>query len=115
MAFVCAGVGISILLANVFRFAAQKILNRLRSRLIYRLRQDLYLQVMRQDISFFHHRRKGDLISVLSNDVTEIEGSVVNTMHVLLREPFLILAYVSLLLMLSPALTLFSFAVLPLS
>lgn len=115
LAFVCAGVGISILLANAFRFAAQKILNRLRSRLIYRLRQDLYLQVMQQDISFFHHRRKGDLISVLSNDVTEIEGSVVNTMHVLLREPFLILAYVSLLLMLSPALTLFSFAVLPLS
>jgi subfamily B ATP-binding cassette protein MsbA len=115
LAFVCLGVGISILLANVFRFASQKILNRMRSRLIYRLRQDLYLQVMEQDISFFHHRRKGDLISVLSNDVTEIEGSVVNTMHVLLREPFLVLAYVSLLLMLSPALTLFSFAVLPVS
>jgi subfamily B ATP-binding cassette protein MsbA len=115
LAFVCTGVGIAILLANVFRFAAQKILNRLRSRLIYRLRQDLYLKVMEQDIAFFHHRRKGDLISVLSNDVTEIEGSVVNTMHVLLREPFLILAYVSLLLLLSPALTLFSFVVLPVS
>ena len=65
--------------------------------------------------SLFHHRRKGDLISVLSNDVTEIEGSVVNTMHVLLREPFLILAYIAFLLALSPALTLFSFLVLPLS
>lgn len=115
LAFLCIGVGISILLANVFRFAAQKILNRLRSRLIYRLRQDLYLKVTEQDISFFHHRRKGDLISVLSNDVTEIEGSVVNTMHVLLREPFLIVAYVSILLILSPALTIFSFVVLSVS
>jgi subfamily B ATP-binding cassette protein MsbA len=115
LALVCAGVGASIFLANVFRFLAQKVLNRLRSRLIYRLRQDLYGQVLAQDIRFFHHRRKGDLISVLSNDVTEIEGSVVNTMHVLLREPFLILAYVGFLLALSPALTLFSFLVLPIS
>ena len=115
LALVCAGVGASIFLANVFRFLAQKVLNRLRSRLIYRLRQDLYGQVLAQDIRFFHHRRKGDLISVLSNDVTEIEGSVVNTMHVLLREPFLILAYVGFLLALSPALTIFSFMVLPVS
>ncbi|MGA1665791.1 MAG: ABC transporter ATP-binding protein [Bacteroidia bacterium] len=115
LALVCVAVGTSILLANFFRFLAQKVLNRLRSRLIYRLRQDLYGQVLRQDIRFFHHRRKGDLISVLSNDVTEIEGSVVNTMHVLLREPFLILAYIAFLLALSPALTLFSFLVLPLS
>ena len=115
LALVCAGVGASIFLANVFRFLAQKVLNRLRSRLIYRLRQDLYGQVLAQDIRFFHHRRKGDLISVLSNDVTEIEGSVVNTMHVLLREPFLILAYVVFLLALSPALTIFSFMVLPVS
>jgi len=115
LALVCVAVGASILLANFFRFLAQKVLNRLRSRLIYRLRQDLYEQVLRQDIRFFHHRRKGDLISVLSNDVTEIEGSVVNTMHVLLREPFLILAYIFFLLALSPALTLFSFLVLPLS
>ena len=115
LAVVCAGVGASILLANVFRFLAQKVLNRLRSRLIYRLRQSLYGKVLAQDIRFFHHRRKGDLISVLSNDVTEIEGSVVNTMHVLLREPFLILAYVAFLLALSPALTIFSFMVLPVS
>lgn len=115
LALVCAGVGISIILANTFRFAAQKILNEVRSRLIYRLRQDLYAKVLDQDITYFHHRRKGDLISVLSSDVTEIEASVVNTMHVLLREPFLIAAYVAFLLVLSPSLTLFSFAVLPLS
>jgi len=115
LAVVCAGVGASIFLANVFRFLAQKVLNRLRSRLIYRLRQSLYRKVLAQDIRFFHHRRKGDLISVLSNDVTEIEGSVVNTMHVLLREPFLILAYVAFLLAISPALTIFSFMVLPVS
>jgi subfamily B ATP-binding cassette protein MsbA len=66
-------------------------------------------------MSYFHSKRKGDIISVISNDLNEVENSVVNALIVVAREPFTIVGFFVLLFSISVKLTLFSILVLPLS
>jgi subfamily B ATP-binding cassette protein MsbA len=67
------------------------------------------------NVRYFNNQRKGNLISVLSNDVTEIENSVVSSIQTVFREPLLLIGYIILLFTISVKLTFFSFLVLPIS
>jgi subfamily B ATP-binding cassette protein MsbA len=54
-------------------------------------------------------------MSSLSNDVNEIESSVVSSVQVIFREPLMLIGYIILLFMMSVQLTLFTLIVLPIS
>ena len=55
-----------------------------------RLRNDLYNKILSLPIGYFTEQRKGDLISRMTNDTWELEGTVVNTMEGLIKEPLTI-------------------------
>ncbi len=113
--FVCAIVVVSFFFSNVFRYWSQRVLTGMRTLVVKKIRQALFDHLIKLNVRYFHGQRKGDLISVLSNDVTEIENSVVSSIQVIFREPLLLIGYVVLLFMISVKLTLFSFLVLPVS
>ncbi|RZL14040.1 MAG: ABC transporter ATP-binding protein, partial [Hymenobacter sp.] len=64
---------------------------------------------------YFSNERKGDLISRLTNDVQEVEISVVNTLTAVFKEPLNIVGIFVLLFSMSARLTLFSLVLLPIS
>lgn len=113
--FVCAIVIVSFFFSNVFRYWGQRVLTGLRTLVVKNIRQALFNHLVQLNVRYFHGQRKGDLISVVSNDVTEIENSVVSSIQIVFREPLLLIGYVVLLFMISVKLTLFSFLVLPIS
>lgn len=113
--FVCTVIGISVFLANFFRYFAQRVLTRMRVWLVYRLRKAVFEKISSLHLGFFHNRQKGDLMSVLSNDTQEIENSVVSTMQVFFREPLVIIVYFIILFMMSVKLTLFTLVFFPVS
>ena len=113
LAFVCGLVGISILLANVFRYMAVRVLLRLRLRLMEAVRVRLYEKYLQQSLSYHHNQSKGDLLMVMTTEVQEIESSVVSGLQVLLRDPFVVVAYFGILFYWSPQLTLFTLIFLP--
>lgn len=113
--FVCVVIGISVFLANFFRYFAQRVLTRMRVWLVYRLRNAVFQKITSLHLGFFHNRQKGDLMSVLSNDTQEIENSVVSTMQVFFREPLVIIVYFIILFMMSVKLTLFTLVFFPVS
>lgn len=113
--FVCGIVVVSFFFSNVFRYWSQRVLTGLRTLVVKNIRQALFNRLVSLNVRYFHGQRKGDLISVVSNDVTEIENSVVSTLQVIFREPLMLLGYVILLFVISVKLTLFSFLVLPVS
>lgn len=115
LGFVCACIAGATLLANIFRYLANRVMVRLRMNLLERLRNDLYTKITGQSMAFFNRIRKGELLSTMSSDVQEIEGSVVSSFQSLLRDPFVILAYFGTLFYLSPALTVFTILFFPVS
>ncbi len=112
---ISACVGCSIVLANVFRYLSLRVLLRLRLKLIEGLRNKLYEKYLQQSLSYHHHQTKGELLMVMTSEVQEMEGSVVNSLQVLLRDPFVVLTYFGILFYWSPKLTLFTLVFLPIT
>lgn len=113
--FVCATILISVFFANLFRYWSQRVLTSMRTRVIKNIRESLYNKITQLHVGYFHDQRKGDLMSSLSNDVNEIENSVVSSVQVIFREPLMIVGYLVLLFSMSVKLTLFTMLVLPIS
>ena len=111
--FICGLVACSVVLANLFRYASQLILAKVRVRVIRNLRQDAFDKVLRFDLGFFHQQHKGDFISRLTVDVQDVEQSVVSGMKALIKEPLLILGYLVALFSISPELTLYTLILIP--
>lgn len=113
LVFVVSIILSSVFLANVFRYWSQRILSRMRSRMMQNLRKAIYDKFLRIHPGYFQHQKKGDLLSVFTNDVQEVEYSVATSVQVVFREPATLVAYFILLFMLSAKLTLFTLVLLP--
>ncbi|MBX2931634.1 MAG: ATP-binding cassette domain-containing protein [Chitinophagaceae bacterium] len=115
LVYVCAIIFISILLKNLFGFLSQKVLTRMRVNLLRKLRGQLFFQYSHQSLSFFHKEKKGDLLASLGSDVVEIEGSVVNSIQTIFRDPLVIISTFAMLFYISPQLTFFTLLFFPIS
>jgi ATP-binding cassette, subfamily B, bacterial MsbA len=113
--FICLILFVSVLLANLFKFLSQRVLTTVRTRMVKNLRQDLFNRLTELDLRFYYLNRKGELLSTLSNDVHEVENSVVSSIQVVIREPLMIIGFFYLLFKISVSLTLFTIVLLPLS
>jgi subfamily B ATP-binding cassette protein MsbA len=112
---ICAIILISVLLANVFKYMSQRVLTRMRTWVVYRLRRTLFEKLSTLHMGFFHKQQKGNMLSVMSADVHEIENSIVSSVQVLFREPLTVIVYIILLFKMSLSLTLFTMVFFPLS
>lgn len=113
--FICMLILVSVFLANFFRYFAQRVLTRMRTWVVYRMRKAVFEKLSTFHLGFFHRSQKGDLMSVVSNDVHEVENSVVSSVQVIFREPLMILVYFIMLFSLSAKLTLFTILFFPVS
>ena len=100
---------------NGFIFMANNSMAFIRASTVRDLRKKLYNKVLRLPLSFFTDARKGDVMTRISNDVQEIEISVVSSLTMLFRDPMYILIFVIYLFISSYELTLFALALLPVS
>src|SRR5258708_648153 len=95
--YVCIIIFITIILANTFRYLSQRVMSSMRSYTVQNIRQAMFNKITVLDLSYFNQHRKGDLLSNLSNDINEIENSVVSSVQVIFREPLMIIGYMVLL------------------
>jgi ATP-binding cassette, subfamily B, bacterial MsbA len=102
-----------IILKNLFLYLSYYILNPLKNKIVNQLREDLYDKVLRLPIGFFNEKRKGDLMSRMTNDVGEVEGSVVGTLEGWIRDPLTIIVTLIVLFLISVQLTLFILILIP--
>lgn len=105
LGLICILIVVSIFLKNVFLYLSYYILNPLRNRIVNRLRSELYDKVLHLPIGYFTEKKKGDLISRITNDMSEIEFSVVGTLEGWIRDPLSILLNFAVLFYISPQLT----------
>jgi ATP-binding cassette, subfamily B, bacterial MsbA len=103
------------LFKNGFIFLANNCMAFIRASTVRDLRRKLYHKVLRLPLSFFTDARKGDVMTRISNDVQEVEISVMSSLTMMFRDPIYILIFVVYLFISSYELTLFALALLPVS
>lgn len=110
----CAYV-LAAFLKNGFIFLANNTMAYIRASTVRDLRKKMYQKILKLPLSFFTDARKGDLMTRISNDVQEIEISIVASLTMIFRDPITVLVFVVYLFITSYQLTLFALALLPIS
>lgn len=106
---------VASLLKNGFIFFANNSMAYIRANTVRDLRKKMYDKVLKLQLSYFTDARKGDIMTRISNDVQEIEISVMSSLTMLYRDPMYILIFVVYLFITSFQLSMFALALLPVS
>ena len=85
----------------------------IRTGVVRDIRNQLYRKITSLPLGFFSEERKGDIIARMSGDVAEVENSIMSSLDMFFKNPILIIAYFSTLLVISWQLTLFTLVFVP--
>ena len=115
LGLICLVVIISVMFKNVFLYLSYYVLTPTKNSIMTRLRVELYNKLLQLPIGYFTEQRKGDVMSRMTNDVGQVEGSVVGALEGFIKDPLNILIILGTLIYISPQLSLFLFIFLPLT
>ncbi len=115
LALICLVVIVSVLFKNLFLYLSYYVLSPMKNSVMTRLRAELYNKLLQLPIGYFTEQRKGDVMSRMTNDIGELEVSVVGTLEGFIKDPLNIIIILSTLIFISPGLSLFLFIFLPLT
>lgn len=115
LVYVALIISAASLLSNLFKYLSNIELAHVRVNLVSKLRKTIFDQVSHLHIGYFTNERKGDIMSRITNDVQEVERSIVSSLTVIFREPATIIAFFIVLFSMSAQLTFFTIIILPLS
>lgn len=113
--FLCLVVVSMFLLKNLCRYLAMYFLAPVRNGVIMDIRNLLYDKVLVLPLSFYSAERKGDIMARMTNDVQEIEWSVIGAIEMVFRDPPTVIVYLLWLFFTSPELTLLTLILIPLA
>ena len=99
----------------LFAWLANYYMVPIRTGVLRDLRERLYKKVISLPIGFFTEEKKGDVMSRMTNDVNEVEASIMSTLDMLFKDPIMILIYLVSLFFISWQLTLFVLILLPIA
>ena len=100
-------------LKNFFRYLAMYILAPLRNGVIRDIRNSIYSKLIRLPISFYSNKKKGDIIARATNDVQDVEWTIMGSLEILFRDSITVIAFMTTLFIISTELTLIMLTVLP--
>lgn len=115
LTYIVITVVVFTILKNLFIYLSLNILNPIRYALLRKLRDDMFTKILSLPIGFFTEERKADLISRMTNDINEIEVSIMNVLESFIREPLTIIFVLVSMILISPQLTVFLVLFLPIA
>src|ERR1700757_267583 len=113
--FICIVIVLLTFFKNLFRYMAMFALAPIRNGVVRDLRNRLMDKVLHLQLSYFSNEKKGDIMSRITSDVSEIEWSIMQSLELVFREPLLVVMSLGLLIAISPYLTLYVFLLLPIA
>jgi subfamily B ATP-binding cassette protein MsbA len=112
---ICALMIVSILLKNLFVYLSLYISTPVRSQILADFRLRLYTKILQLPVSFFTEQKKGDLMSRMTGDINEVQGSIFTALEGLVKDPLIIISFLISMIVLSPQLSLFLLIFLPIT
>ena len=115
LVFICIVMLVAFFFRNLGRFFAYYTMAKVRIGTNKDIRNDLYHKILILPLSFYSKQKKGDIMSRITNDVQEVEVSILNWIESLIKDPLTIIFYFAFLLSQSARLTLFVLILLPIA
>lgn len=110
---VCAIV--ASLLKNTFGYSAAYSMAPIMNGVMRDIQKALYKKVLRLPLSYYSDEKKGNIMARITSDVEEIKFSIMSTLDMIFRDPVTIIIYLTVLMFMSPHLTLIVFIMLPIA
>ncbi len=111
----CGVIVIMFLFKNLTTYFALYHLAKVRTGVVRDLRTRIYKKVLQLPVSFFTNERKGNVLSKATNDIQEVEKSILGGLQMMFRDPPKFILYLGTLFIMSWELTLFVIILLPIS
>ncbi len=111
--YISLGIITLFFLKNLTRYLGLYYIDAVRVGVLKDLRSSIFYKILILPISFFTEQRKGDVIARATNDVQEVEWSIVTSLEMLYRDPLAIILSFLFLFLLSTDLTLFVLILFP--
>ena len=111
----CILLFITFFLKNMFAFFEMWFVSYIEQRVMKDLRDELYGHIVWQPLGFFNKYQTGNLISRITNDISSLNVAVNNSFTKIIREPVIIIIFLTMLLDISWKLTLLSMFIFPIS
>ena len=115
LGWICFGIITAVLLKNFFLYLSFYFLAPIRNAVTRKYSKLLYNKILQLPIGYFTEQRKGDILSRSSNDIAELETSIIGALEGMIKEPLNIIGIIIVLFVISAKLTLFVFVLLPLA
>jgi len=113
LGWICFGIITAVILKNIFLYLSFYFLAPIRNAVTRKYSKLLYEKILKLPIGFFTEQRKGDILSRSSNDITDLENSMIGVLEGIIKEPLNIIGIMIVLFIISVKLTLFVFILLP--
>jgi len=98
---------------SLFSYARTRLFVYVTEKTLASIRQHIYDHLIRLPMSFFSSRRVGELNSRISSDISLLQDSLTNTLADLLSQMLVIIGGITLMMISSFRLTLFTLAIIP--
>ena len=112
---ICIFIVLAFLLKNLFGYLQSNLMIYVEQALTRDLRNAVYRHIHKLPLAYFTNERTGNLISRVMNDVPVINTGISATFQTMIKEPMLLIVYLSITFILSWKLTLMAFVVFPLA
>ncbi|MES2629515.1 MAG: ABC transporter ATP-binding protein, partial [Bacteroidota bacterium] len=112
---ICIFIVVMFFLKNLMRVLAYYFLSPLRNGVIRDIRENIESRLLMLPLGYFTEERRGNILSKVTYDVTEVEWAIIGSVEMLFRDPITLLIYLVTMLIMSWQLTLFVLVLLPIS
>ena len=113
--YMCLSIVVLAFLKNLVHYAALYSIATIRTGVARDLRSMIYNKLLRLPLSYYSNERKGDVLSRMTNDLMEVEFSVIGAVEVIFKSPVMLLLSLVTLFVINTQLTLFALIFLPIS
>ena len=110
---VCGIMAVTFFLKNILIYLKALVTARLNLNVVRDMRNQLYDHSLRLPVTYFDRNKSGNIISLIVNDVENINSSMTSTFDKLFVEPLRVIFFISLLFVINVKLTLTVFIVFP--
>ena len=100
---------------NAFLYLSNFILAPVRNGVLRNIRDDIYLKLLVLPLGFYRHNKKGDIISRLTNDVQDLDESMLKPLQMFFLQSITVTFYIAALFIINYKLTVFAIILLPIA
>ena len=103
------------LLKNLFSYLGLYFITFLKNGVLKNLRNAIYSKIVTLPVSYYSEKKKGDILSRISDDVNQVQNSLLAILELIIKEPLQILFAIITMFFISVKLTVFVFLFIPIA